>query len=382
MCSKFFFACIFICVLLALFNITSSESRGQYDILMECKSNEHYTEMEQFTEYHIKITNNGDFEDTYMLTKDSPPEHWQTQLSIGIITIPSGESRYITLKVKPTCECESGVKVFINVTAKSQSNPNIFDFVHTITTYANVKVSLIKEIDYIQIDPGESCEYQFRVKNEGSENDSFGLIVSCPSELEAFLDNYEIFLINNSYKSIALSLSSSRATSMGYYEIFVDAISNHNSNKKDRIIFTSIVGKIDLKIQNITLSNKYINIGETIEISFEIINNGSVILKDSMISLYIITSENYTEEIYSMKISIDPNKSFKIHKDFTIESNFTGIYIAVNYEGNYLFWNETITKTDLGLVFKKSKSFPIFMFIPIILIIISVAIVFNKRLRK
>jgi uncharacterized membrane protein len=126
--------------LILLTFVIPSETRAEYGVLLECQDNEHYVAMEQYTYYSIKITNTGDSNDTYNLTMDIPPEHWEANLSTSEISIPANEYRNVMLKVKTTCECEFGEILVINVTATSESDPGAKQ---TQITYSWIEVNLI-----------------------------------------------------------------------------------------------------------------------------------------------------------------------------------------------------------------------------------------------
>jgi uncharacterized membrane protein len=336
--------------------VSSTGTRAQNGVLLVCESNEHYTVMEQFIDYQIQITNIGDEEDTYTLTKEAPIEHWQTQLSIQIITIPTEESRNIILKVKPTCECESGIKAYVNVTATSQNDETISDTVQTITTYASVKVSLWTNTNYKQIEKGESCIYEINARNEGSENDTFQLSVNQIPELDVELSDKYLMLPSKSNGTINLTVKSSQSIAYGYYALNIKAVSIHNSEKSDELLITIIVGKIDFTIHNISLSNKHPGDGESITVTLELMNSGTVNVSDLMITFYYLTKEDSNLEIDSELVSIETGEKIIREKNIVIHSNFTGILIEAKIAGKYEIWQESITKEELGLKLKETDN--------------------------
>jgi uncharacterized membrane protein len=341
--------------------------------------------MEQYANYDIMITNTGGSEDTFTLTKNSPPEDWQTQLSIQIITIPSHESRYITLKVKPTCECESGVKVYINVTATSESDPNVFDIAQTITTFANVKISLESNTNYVQIEREESYIYEINVTNEGSEIDTFWLTVFQTPQLSVVLEEEYITLDSNESRSMNLGVKALQSAPFGYYELNVTGVSIHNSDKNDILTITMIIGQIELIARNISLSNKHPKEGETVLISFEIYNNGSVNAKDIMITTYYITKDDTEIEIESKMVLIGSKKTILVQHNMEVNLNFTGLSIEAKIKSKYEIWKESFTKEELGLEFEQQGYLPYYLIGLIglvILIIIVFLIILWKKKRK
>lgn len=359
--------------------VGTSGTRAQSEVLMECESNEHYTMMEQYTDYQIQITNAGDAEDTYILTKDGPEEHWQTQLSIQIITISAGEIRNIILKVKPTCECESGVKAYVNVTATSQTDGTIYNTVLTITTYASVKVALWTNTDYKQIDKGESCIYEINARNEGSENDTFRLIIDQIPELDAGLSDEYLVLPSKVNGTVSLTVKAFQYTAYGYYTLNIKAVSIHNSEKSDEFVLTTIVGKIEFIIQNITLSNKRPFEGESITISFELLNGGTVNASDLMITYYS-NEEDDNLEIDSELVSIETGENIIREKNIVIHSNFTGILIQAKIKGKYEIWQESITKEEIGLKLKETNNTPYYLpYLIILILIVLILMIVRKR---
>jgi len=232
--------------------------------------------MEQYTYYSIKITNTGDSNDTYNLTMDIPPEHWEANLSTSEISIPANEYRNVMLKVKTTCECEFGEMLVINVTATSESDPGVSDKIQTITTFAYMKIVLETNTDYVQLDRGESYTHEVIAINVGSEEDTFWLTVSQIQELSPVLDVEYLTLSSNASGTITLTVTASPSASLGYYELSIGAESLYNSENFDFLTITVIIGEIELVAQNIELSNKHPKEGDSVTISLEISNTGTV----------------------------------------------------------------------------------------------------------
>lgn len=367
-----------ILLLIFLTFIGPSGTRAEYGVLLECSSNKHYTENEQYTYYQIKVINNGDVEDTYTLTKNSPSEHWRAQLDIQVITIPAYESRNVILKVKPICDCESGTKEYINVTATSQSDESLYDTVLTVTTYAKVKVSVTSSEDYAQLERDESHIYQIIVNNEGSESDSFWLTISHPQELLVELSDNYVTLASKANMAINLTVTVQPSASYRYYEIDIKAESLHNSKKSDTLTITTIVGKIELIIQNLTISNKRPKETESIKISYDLFNNGTVDGKNLLITTYYMNEDNQTLEIGSDMTFIGVKEVMTFQKDFQVTSNFTGILIKAKIQGKYEVFQEKVTAQELGVKIDKSEDIDYYVIILVIIILVFLGIIILK----
>lgn len=362
--------------------VSPSGTRSQYGVSIECESREHYVEMEQYTYYLIKISNIGDSDDTYNLSMDSPPDHWQAELNVSEISIPTMDYRNVMLKVKSTCDCESGESLLINVTATSETDPSVFDSILIITTFASVKVVIFTDTDYMQLDRGESYTHKINVRNEGSERDTFWITVSESPELTTSLGSDHITLPSNTRGIINLTVTASASAFYGYHELNIGAESMHNSDEFEILTITIIVGKIELKVQNIELSKINPKEGDTVTISFDISNTGSVNARDLMITVYNLTKEGGEKEIGSNLISINPEEEVTIQNDIIYSSDFNGISIEAKIKGKYEIWQDSLTAKELGLEQEQEDEIPYFLIGLIIVILVVIVIIFLGLRKK
>lgn len=361
--------------------VSPSGTRAQYGVLLECDSNEHYTEVERYTYYQIKITNTGDSDDAYNLTINSPPEHWHAELSTSSVIISAGDNEDVMLKVKSTCECEFGEKVTINVTATSESDPSVFDKVQTITTFATVLVSLDTDMNYVQLNKGGSYIHEIIVRNGGSEVDTFSLTVTQSPELSPVLDAESITLSSRTKGTINLTATASPSASYGYYELSIEAESLHNSEKFDFLTITIIIGEIELTAKNFELSNKNPKEGETVSVSMEISNSGTVNASDLMITVYCVTKDGQKMEIGSELAAIPSGEKIDIKRDMIYTSDFDTLSIEAKIDVENEIWQESFTAKELGFGEEDEGDFP-YIFIALIVIIVIAIIIVLLRIRK
>ncbi|UCF07899.1 MAG: hypothetical protein JSW28_09710 [Thermoplasmata archaeon] len=380
--SKLIVVTAIIAFLLSSAFVSPSGTRAQYGILLQCQSREHYVEVEQYTYYHITVTNTGESADTYNVTSDPPPEFWQAELSTSEISVPAGEEETVLLKVKTTCECEFGDRASINVTATSLSDPGVLDRIQTITTFATAKVSLSTDTDYVQLERSGSYIHEINVTNEGSETDTFWLTVSQSQALSPVLDAEYITLPSNASGTVNLTVSALQSAAYGYHELSIGAESVHNSERFDYLTVTVIVGKIELEVSEIKLSNKHPDEGEIVTITFEITNTGTANATDVMITVYNVTSDGKKTEIGSDLATIAPEGKVTIQKDIIYSSDFTGVSMEAKIKGKHEVWQESLTSEDLGFGPEDKDDFPLPFIVFIIILILVITIVVVTLLRK
>ncbi|UCE73892.1 MAG: hypothetical protein JSV56_12870 [Methanomassiliicoccales archaeon] len=357
-------------------------TRAQYGVSMECESNEHYTEVEQFTYYMIKITNTGDSDDSYNLTCDPSPEYWIANLSVSNISIPAGEYKNVMLKVIPTCECEFGARVVYNVTATSRSNASVSAKVTTITTYATVGVTLDTKMDYAQLEGGESYIHEITVTNDGSESDTFLLTASQSPELSTSLDREYITLQRADNDTINLITSAVPSAPYGYYELNVEAESVHNSDKFDILTITVIIGKLEFIAEDIRLSRKNPKEGDPVTISFDLVNTGTVNATDLMITVYRVTKAGEEIEIGSDLTSVGKGDKISVQRDMNYPSNFNGITIEARIKGQYEIWQESFTTEEIEFGEEESDDVPYLLIVLLILVLIVIVVIALRVMKR
>ncbi|UCG69180.1 MAG: hypothetical protein JSV09_15585, partial [Thermoplasmata archaeon] len=208
-------------------------------VSVECENNEHYTVKEVYTFYTITVTNNGEEDDDYYLNHDWAPSGWSAFLSPSSLSIPAGESKNATLKVKPNNIEEYGRTMSIEVWATSQSNINVTDRVSTFTTYIIAGLSLSSEIEYIDIGVGENRTIEITIENKCEYQDSFLLIISSTGDIYANLSLNNITLPGKTEAPFNFTISIPKSIEDEVCQINITAISLHDSSKSDSLIFTA-----------------------------------------------------------------------------------------------------------------------------------------------
>ena len=90
--------------------------------------------------YQIVVFNNGEYDNTYQLSYHNPKTTWSASFTNYIddkpeIWVGAGKSIAVNFTVKPTCGCEEGNSVVIEVSAKSIHDSSAIDKISVITTY-------------------------------------------------------------------------------------------------------------------------------------------------------------------------------------------------------------------------------------------------------
>lgn len=248
-----FFIILIIIILIMLGLPQSAQAEGaDYNVTVECESNEHYTNGGEFTYYTITITNNGTQDDTYDLSHDLKPSTWQASLNLTSIFVPAGESRNITFMVAPgTCGCEYGTNNSINVTATSQSNITVSDKVETITTFMIASVTLKAPVDYLEMGLGDWQTVEISVINECDLSDTFTLILSNTSGIYAELDVYTISLPGKTNGTVNLTASITESGKGDFHQVRIMAISLHDESTTDNLILpTFLVYMVTVNCEN------------------------------------------------------------------------------------------------------------------------------------
>lgn len=349
-------------------------TRAQYGVSIECENSEHYVEMEQYTYYLITITNTGEMEDTYNVTRDAVPEHWQAFLNTSEITVPAQESRNVMLRVKTTCECQFGERLLLNVTASSQSDPGVSDKVLTVTTYATVEIELETRTDYNQLSRGASYIHEVTVRNRGTESDTFEITLSHGTALSSVLEEASITLPTNTSGTVNVTLNASPSAQFGYHELIVGAESVHNTEVFETLTITVIVGEISLDVEDPKMSPSHPVEGDSATLSFDISNKGSVAINDAMITVFHISTNGNRSEIGSRLASIEPGDSVVIREDFVYSPDFNGISVEARIGGEHTVWEESLTPEEAGFG-KEEADESSFSLMAVILIILAAVVI-------
>jgi uncharacterized membrane protein len=212
-----------------------------YMVSVECENNEHFTVKDVYTYYTIKVNNIGQEDDNYYLNHDWAPTGWSAFLSPSNLSVPMGESRNATLKVKPNDIEEYGNAISIEVWATSQSNINVTDSVITITTYIISGLSIGSEIEYFDIGKGENRTIEITLENKGEFPDTYLLQVSTSTNANVSLDSTTITVWGKSTTKFNLTISIPQSFTDTSCQINITAISWHSPTQSDTLFITANV---------------------------------------------------------------------------------------------------------------------------------------------
>jgi len=135
------------------------------------------------TDYFFKILNTGNTRDIFMITIDDSdlPPGWDINLqSDSSVDLQRDQFSEVQIRVKAPVSARGGSTERVTITITSSGNENIFEEVNLDTTVRTYGVAFVSLPDEIRIDPDELdaqgyYEFDFSIRNLGSDKDTFEL---------------------------------------------------------------------------------------------------------------------------------------------------------------------------------------------------------------
>ena len=130
--------------------------------------------------YTVRVSNTGDFDDTYELTfadNVNGDTYWEENISLdnSPLAVPAGENRTATLRVTIPDNAPPGTYDNITVTAASQADNTVKNSASCIAHVARLSISISPS--YQSGLPGEELIYSVKItNNENTEGDYYSIV--------------------------------------------------------------------------------------------------------------------------------------------------------------------------------------------------------------
>ncbi|UCH90093.1 MAG: hypothetical protein JSV49_05475 [Thermoplasmata archaeon] len=126
--------------------IISDNAAGvyNYDVNLSCTETEKDADKDHEAVYYLTVRNKGLNDDVYKMTFSNPKsDTWLVKFKEYLadepeIAVKAGQTGYINLSVIPSCGCEEGNTLTVDVTAYSTKDQSTFQSIRVVTTYEQV----------------------------------------------------------------------------------------------------------------------------------------------------------------------------------------------------------------------------------------------------
>ena len=219
-----------------------------YDIMLEGVG-ELTTETADASEgvsYTLKITNDGNTNDTIDLTTEVPG----ATLSQTSVSLTSGASTEVMLTISGEILALADDYI-VKVTATSQGDDTQTDEVTTTTTILpvyNIMFEGVGELTTETTDASEGVSYTLKITNDGNTNDTIDLATE---GTEATLSQMSVSLTSGASVEVMLSISGDVLVLAGNYEVKVTATSQGDDTQTVEATTTTTV----LPVYGVTLAS-------------------------------------------------------------------------------------------------------------------------------
>ncbi len=223
--------------------------------------------------YTVKITNNGNTDDTVNITTSGDVA---VLLSSSEVSIAYGGSANVTLTISGDVLAKAG-EYNVKVTATSQGDSTKTAEITTTTTILPVySVSLagIGEVTTETADASEGVSYTVKITNNGNTDDVIDLATE---GTEATLSQTSISLASGTSAEVMLTISGDVLALAGTYEVKVTATSQSDDTQTDEVItMTTILPVYSVSLEGVgELTSETADASEGVSYTVKITNNGN-----------------------------------------------------------------------------------------------------------
>ncbi len=284
-----------------IMEFSRSRASPDYSFTITTSNNSHITNGKDPTGYYINIKNEGNLQDTILLTYKiinvtGGPEpdirEWSVKLNKESITLNPSDTGTIILTVESSCSCQDGTIATVRVTGESINEPTVTDYVDTYTTRGPEENEILVELDiedvsvFFDLHPGQILSFSMVVYNYQSVSQSYTITNTKQPIGWDIKFVQEIFEVpQNSKTSIGVQTSIPIKNEPGDYVFSFRIISNYDST-----IFASKSVTItllpELTVDAITPSESEPTLGNSIELEITIKNLGQAVARDFVVNLY------------------------------------------------------------------------------------------------
>jgi len=303
--------------------------------------------------YTLTVNNTGTEEDTFDLIVENADNAAVADLSTYQLTLASGETRTVLLNV--TDESANGYRV--NVTARSQGNTSVFDYVNTTTTVSPIVVYGVN----LTVDkPAETtatnvnATYTLTVNNMGTVEDTFHRIVdNADNAAVADLSEYQVTLASGENATVLLNVTDETANG---YRVNVTAISQGNTSVFDYVnttttVITPVVHGVELtvdKTEETTTTN--VNATHTLTVNntgtdtdtFDLIVDNADNAAVADLSEYQVTLASEANATVLLNVTDETANGYRVNVTAISQGN-TSVFDYVNTTTTVVFWTVNIT---------------------------------------
>ncbi|MGB2841568.1 MAG: hypothetical protein WBC40_03685 [Halobacteriota archaeon] len=329
------------------------EMSGVYGVELTVDKTEETTTTNVNATYTLTVNNTGTDEDTFELIVENADDAAVANLSENQVTLASGETRTVLLNV--TDESANGYRV--NVTARSQGNTSVFDYVNTTTTVSPIVVYGVN----LTVDkPAETtatnvnATYTLTVNNMGTVEDTFHLTVdNADNAAVADLSEYQVTLASGENATVLLNVTDETANG---YRVNATAVSQGNTSVFDCVnttttVITPVVHGVELTADkteestttsvNATYTLTVNNTGTDTD-TFDLIVDNADNAAVADLSEYQVTLTSGETQTVLLNVTDETANGYRVNVTAISQGN-TSVFDYVNTTTTVVFWTVNIT---------------------------------------
>ena len=230
------------------------------------------TDASEGVSYTLKITNNGNTDDTINLATEGTA----ATLSQASVSLASGASAEVMLTISGDVLALAGTYE-VKVTATSQGDDTQTAEVTTMTTILpvyDIMLEGVGELTTETSDASEGVSYTLKITNNGNTDDTIDLATE---GTEATLSQTSVSLASQASKEVMLTISGDTLALAGNYDIKVTATSQGDDTQTDEVTtMTTILPVYDIMLEGVgELTTQTAYASEGVSYTLKITNNGN-----------------------------------------------------------------------------------------------------------
>ena len=222
--------------------------REPYKVNILCENNESFQDPGNISEYEITVINEGSRSDEIEITfSESLNDNWEVWLDTETVDLTAGESKFVTLFVKPEIGTLAYKKAEVLVTGTSiNDNHHPVPSSDSLTTITMVNavygVELSCEYNSKQVNPNKNINYKIEVKNTGNTEDIIKIQKTNPKDWTIVLSDHTLTL--NAFESKIVNLKVTGEDLLVQDETASIIISGKSSNDENKTSSIETISKL------------------------------------------------------------------------------------------------------------------------------------------
>ena len=223
--------------------------------------------------YSIRVTNNGNTNDTVRLTTSGDAT---ATISPSSISLNQGASRIVTLRI-PGISLTGAGDYNVKATATSQGDSTKTAEITTTTTILpvyDIAIEGVGEVTTETADASDGISYTLKITNNGNTDDTIDLATE---GTDATLSQTSVSLASSAAAEVTLTIAGDVLALAGDYEVKATATSQGDSTKTAEITTTTTVLPVyDITIEGVSeLTTETADASDGISYTLQIANNGN-----------------------------------------------------------------------------------------------------------